>query len=240
MNNVLKFQIIVPFFNEEDNFKQFIKLVETLKLDDEIFIIVDNGSETDFIENFYKSQNNMKGWTFVKSEKNLGFGGGIKFGSKYSNKDYIAWMPGNLKVDPRDAYSLLLSQNLNKENLHIKCRRMNRPIIDAIKTSLFGLVASFYFRTLLFDAGGTPNLIDKKFFLDDKGYPNDFSFDLFVYYYSKKNNFNLSRPKINYTKRMYGKSHWQKGIISEIKLMITILSYKKLWNNILNNYKENF
>ena len=237
MKNDLDFQIIVPFFNEEENFKQFIKLVETIQLYDEVFIIVDNGSDTDFLENYYKNQKKISGWTFVKSEKNLGFGGGVKFGSKYAVKEYIAWMPGNLKVDPREAFKLFLNQDLNGEKLHIKCRRMNRPLIDAIKTSLFGIVASFYFRTLLFDAGGTPNLINKKFFLDDSGYPNDFSFDLFVYYFFKKNDFTLSRPKINYTTRMYGKSHWQKGIISEIELMISILNYKKSWNKLLNNYE---
>jgi hypothetical protein len=59
--------------------------------------------------------------------------------------------------------------------------------------------------------------------------PNDFSFDVFVYYFFKVNNLEIKRPKIKYTTRLYGNSHWQKGLISELKLFFSILSYKKEW-----------
>tara|TARA_B100001029_G_scaffold39339_1_gene30475 strand:+ start:7798 stop:8211 length:414 start_codon:yes stop_codon:yes gene_type:complete len=103
---------------------------------------------------------------------------------------------------------------------------------DSLKTFIFGILVSLYFRKYIYDAGGTPNLIHKNFFSIPKNFPNDFTFDIFVYFYCLLNKFQIIRPKIKYTIRVHGKSHWQKGFLSEIKLLTDVFRYKKEWKEI--------
>ena len=225
------FQIVVPFYNDEESFDTFVELLNKIEVNDNIFILLDNGSNTDEIKAIAqrKSGNN---WKFIRTEQNLGFGGGIKYAAKFVEKDYVAWMPGNLKLNPAEVYKVLLEQNLNEKYLYIKCKRTNRPKIDHLKTRIFGIIASIYFGKKIFDAGGTPNLIHKDFFSIEKDFPKDFSFDVFVYYYCLLNSFRIIRPTIDYKTRVHGKSHWQKGFLSEVKLTFDILKYKKKWLDI--------
>ena len=188
------------------------------------------------MEDYYSEREKLvQQWKVVRSENNLGYGGGVIFASKYVEKDFIAWMPGNMKINPIDAYDFVKNINLDKKNVYIKAQRTNRPFIDSLKTKIFGLAASLYFNIYIYDAGGTPNVVHKDFFKLSEFMPIDFSFDVFVYYYFKVNNLVINRPKIRYTKRLYGNSHWQKGLISELKLFFNILSYKKKWKLVSKN-----
>ena len=227
------FQIIVPFYNDGDNFKKFVNIVDDMEVGENTFIFLDNGSETNEIEEFSK-KNERKVWKVVKSKENLGFGGGIKYAANFVEKDYVAWMPGNLKLNPKDVYEVINKQALVQKYLYIKCRRFGRPFIDSLKTMIFGIAVSLYFNKFIYDAGGTPNLIHKDFFSIPKKFPNDFSFDIFVYFYCLVNNFKILRPKIKYTTRLHGNSHWQNGLISEIKLTLDVFKYKKDWKEIAN------
>jgi hypothetical protein len=224
------FQIVVPFYNDTDNFKQFVELIEHSHVPKDTFLLLDNGSENKFMEEYYSKKNiSSEKWKVIRSQNNLGYGGGIIFASKYTEKDFIAWMPGNMKINPIDAYDFVTNLTLDKKDIYIKARRTNRPFFDSLKTKIFGMAASMYFNTYIYDAGGTPNVVHKDFFKLSKCMPNDFSFDVFVYYFFKVNNLEIKRPKIKYTTRLYGNSHWQKGLISELKLFFSILSYKKEW-----------
>ena len=225
------FQIVVPFYNDEDSFDSFIEILKKIETHDNTFILLDNGSSTVKIEEIAQKKKGNN-WKFIRTEQNLGFGGGIKYAANFVEKDYVAWMPGNLKLNPSEVYKVLAEQNLNEKYLYIKCRRTNRPKIDHLKTRIFGIIASIYFGKKIFDAGGTPNLIHKDFFSIEKDFPKDFSFDVFVYYYCLLNNFRIVRPTINYKTRVHGKSHWQKGFLSEVKLTFDILKYKKKWLDI--------
>ena len=225
------FQIVVPFYNDEDSFETFVEILNKMETEDNAFILLDNGSDTNEIKKIAENKR-KNNWTFVRSEKNLGFGGGIKYAAEFVEKEFVAWMPGNLKLNPSDVYEVIAKQNLDGKYLYIKCTRKNRPKIDHLKTRIFGIIASIYFGEKIFDAGGTPNLIHKDFFSIEKDFPKDFSFDVFVYYYCLLNSFKIKRPSISYKTRIHGESHWQKGLISEIKLTFNILKYKKQWKDI--------
>ncbi len=201
-----------------------------MDLNEKIFIFLDNGSERNLISDLDIEES--KGWKLIRSDKNLGYGGGIKFASKFIQKEFVAWMPGNLKLNPKDVYEVLIKQPLDGKYTYIKCRRTGRPFIDSLKTFIFGILVSLYFRKYIYDAGGTPNLIHKNFFSIPKNFPNDFTFDIFVYFYCLLNKFQIIRPKIKYTIRVHGKSHWQKGFLSEIKLLTDVFRYKKEWKEI--------
>ena len=59
------FQIVVPFYNDEESFEAFIEILNKIEVDDNIFILLDNGSNTDEIKSIAqkKSGNN---WKFVR------------------------------------------------------------------------------------------------------------------------------------------------------------------------------
>ena len=154
----------------------------------------------------------------MRSEKNLGFGGGVVFAAQHISEDFVCWMPGNMKVKPGDVFDLINREEFKQNNVLVKAKRINRPFIDSFKTKAFGLLASLQFKKYMYDMGGTPNIIHKNFLIKLINAPKDFSFDAFVYYFAKLNNLEIKRPKISYRKRLHGDSHWQKGIMSELLL----------------------
>tara|TARA_B100001996_G_scaffold361611_1_gene328482 strand:+ start:222 stop:941 length:720 start_codon:yes stop_codon:yes gene_type:complete len=224
------FQIVVPFYNDYENFLKFIDIIEDYDIPKETFLLVDNGSEKNQIVKFYEeSSKENNSWKAVKSDENLGFGGGVKYGASVAEKEYIAWMPGNLKLNPIDVYNFCNKFHLNNKKILIKANRKGRPKIDTLKTRIFGIIVSIFYGINLNDAGGTPNIVHSNFFNKIKEIPNDFTFDVFVLYYYRKNKLEVIRPEITYTKRLYGSSHWQTGIIAELKLLFDVFKSRNNW-----------
>ena len=230
LKNKYNCKIVVPFYNDFENFKEFIKRIRDINEPLPVFLVIDNGSDSDEIKNYYMELENKENlnWEFEKFENNKGFGGAIKASTKLFMEDYISWMPVNMKVDPLDCFEMIKSNDLKYSKL-IKAKRVERPIIDKLKTLIFSLIMSLYFKKLLLDNGGTPNILNKKI-LDILDFaPNDFSFDFFIFYFFKYKNFEIFRPKVPYKKRVYGKSHWQNGVRSELRLTKEILLQKTIW-----------
>ncbi|MDA1181898.1 MAG: hypothetical protein O3C64_06005 [Proteobacteria bacterium] len=226
----------MPFYEEDENFEALIKKIEEIEETEEIFTIVDNGSSSNRIQDYYYKNNpNKEKWTFLKIQNNIGFGGAVKHTATFVNEDFIAWMPGNNKVDPTDLLELIKDPENLQENLLVKAKRSQRPLIASFKTFIFSILFSIWFQKLMFDNGGTPNIISKNILLNISNSPNDFLFDVFIYYYSIVNGYNTKRPKVAYKKRLYGESHWQKGFKSEFKLLWDVFSSKKIWRNIAQN-----
>ena len=200
-----------------------------------MFILVDNGSKNNNIVDFSNEKNSLKkNWKVIRSNNNLGFGGGVKYGVLNSDAEFVSWMPGNLKLDPKDVFNFLNKvKTLNKNEL-IKANRVGRPLIAKMKTIIFGAIVSIFFGVRMTDSGGTPNLVHRSFFNNPEVIPNDFSFDIFILYYFRLHKHRVTRPKIIYTKRMHGKSHWQNGIIPEIMLTLDVLKSKKEWKKKAN------
>lgn len=151
------------------------------------------------------------------------------------NEDFIAWMPGNNKVNPTDLLELIKDPENLQENQLVKAKRSQRPFIDSFKTFVFSIFFSIWFQKLMFDNGGTPNIISKNMLYNISNSPNNFLFDIFIYYYSIVIGYKTKRPKVAYKKRLHGKSHWQKGLKSEFKLLYDVFSSKNTWKNIAQN-----
>jgi len=203
-------------------------------------LLLDNGSDIPlFKHQLINTFDRENCWDLIRTEKNLGFGGGVIYATQKIDEDYVCWMPGNMKVKPSDVVELIKSDQYKKINTLIKAKRINRPIVDLLKTKIFSIIASIKFQKLMFDIGGTPNIINKKLLLGIKKYPKDFSFDAFMYYFALLNKLTIIRPKISYTKRLHGKSHWQRGFQTEIALTKKILKSKSSWKNIaLENFRK--
>ena len=224
----------IPIYKDLANLIEIIHEIENnsdLLVD---FYILDHGSKDAELTAYLDSLkiNNVK--TF-KVDENYGFGGGIKYLLQNIENEFIGWMPGNGKVNPKDLSQI---NNLfsDKKNVKaFKAKRSKRSTIENSKTFLAGLLISIYFRTNLFDSGGTPTIIKREFVSNLLNGPNDFSFEAFSMFTIKKLKIELVRSSIPYGIRIHGSSHWQRGIKSEIKLFSRIIRQKKDWRRLLKN-----
>ena len=137
-------------------------------------------------------------------------------------------MPGNLKVNPSCIFQLLQVMP-ESENFLIKARRTGRSRSATVKTFLAGIAQSIITGKLLFDTGGTPTIMHRNTIDRMKNPPRDVVLESYVLFFAKKTQLNLVRPKVNYGKRLYGTSHWQRGLLSEFKLLLRILSQARNW-----------
>jgi hypothetical protein len=223
----------IPIYKDLANLIEIIYEIENnpdLLVD---FYILDHGSKDAELTAYLDSLkiNNVN--TF-KVDENYGFGGGIKYLLQNIENDFIGWMPGNGKVNPKDLSQI---NNLfsDKKIKAFKANRSKRSTIENFKTFLAGLLISIYFRTNLFDSGGTPTIIKREFVSNLLNGPNDFSFEAFSMFTIKKLKIELVRSSIPYGVRIHGSSHWQRGFKSEIKLFFRIIRQKKDWRRLLKN-----
>jgi hypothetical protein len=79
------------------------------------------------------------------------------------------------------------------------------------------------------DSGGTPTICPKRFIESLKSPPTDYLFESYILHQAQLRKISIQRPAINYGQRKYGQSHWQRGIRSEVKLLILIWQNSKLW-----------
>jgi len=228
MNILKNFTIIVPVFDEFENLSEFIELVKKEGAKD-LFYFVDNGSFDSRIEDSLR-KNNLN---FSRTENNLGFGGGIKFGISKINSDFISWMPCNLKVSPSDAIGFINKIGEPNSTYLYKALRHERPKVDFLKTLLFSIIQSILLRTFINDSGGTPTAVHKSFFNKIDFFPNDYTFETYVLIKGKMLS-KIVRIKVKYGLRKYGKSKWQNGLLSEINFIINL--YKKSKNWTFDNY----
>ena len=217
--------IVIPFYNEPGNSKEFFQILQKVRIENTSWILVDNGS-TDKIT--LRNLPILENVTIVRLESNFGFGGGIKEGLKVAKSDYVAWMPGNLKVHPLAPRIMLdrflLSNDFNPEAF-IKAKREGRSILAKVKTSLSSLSISLLARRKLTDIGGTPTIIQKKYIEKILKTPNDYVFELATYLILLELKCEEIRIPNPYLSRIFGKTHWQNGLQSELQLLLKHIKY---------------
>jgi hypothetical protein len=222
----MKITMVVPIYDDFKSLQVLIKWIEETPADQISFLVVDNGSTDDRVS---KLLSNSRGnWRGIRSDANLGFGGGILFGVSRAETEFVGWMPGNLKIDPRGIPDFLKAFSFSEKNI-VKARRASRSKSARMKTILLGIAQSILLRTPMFDAGGTPTICSKEFLLSLPNPPQDYAFESFVLFKARKAKMKVNRPSIVYAVRKFGSSHWQKGLLSEITLFISIIKKSQKW-----------
>ena len=221
--------IVVPVFNEIDSLPIFLDMIAEAKSSEIHFLLVDNGSTREEVSTILRRGSNY--WSSLRTDTNLGFGGGILFGVGRSPTEFVGWMPGNLKVDPREVVQTLSCLKLEKMYL-VKAKRTGRTTSANAKTAVLGLIQSVLLRSNMFDSGGTPTLCHKDFILGLNNPPTDYVFESYVLYKARVSGMGVLRPKISYGKRVFGESHWQRGLGSEIALMRRIWASSRSWDRL--------
>lgn len=230
----MKLSIVVPCYNEEENIDRltegFVNVYDVLKkkLDFEL-LLVNNGSVDKTEEKILTACRKYNWVHLVKVDINQGYGFGIKEGMKNACGDFIGWIHADLQTPLSsviEASEIILSEKEN-ENIFVKGERMGRSFWDSFFTKGMALFEKIYLKTSMYDINGMPNVVSKKMYSEMNHIPNDFSLDLYVYYFAKKNGYRIRRFKVEQQVRQGGQSSWNKGFASRLKGATWVLGWSK-------------
>lgn len=217
--------LVVPVFDEGESAAALIQELREHRFPCGNFILVDNGSHVPLRCDEAVSPNQLE---ILRLEENRGFGGGIKAGVARARSEWVGWMPGNLKVMPSDV--LLMEEHLLAERwTFIKARRGARPLDARIKTLAVGAAQSLAAGKALFDSGGTPTFIRREFAPMLHEGPDDYLFESFVMYRANQLSLCGPRPVVPYRSRRFGRSHWQRGLRTEVRMAREMVTSAVAW-----------
>lgn len=223
----MKLSIVIPCYNESDSINLLIdKLLKILKNNIEI-ILVDNGS-TDGTYNKLISLNLPKNIKVVRVIKNLGYGNGIIQGLKSTEGEIVAWTHADLQTDPRDVIKCYeeYEQDLIDKKCIVKGKRKKRNFKEQIITLGMSLYCSVILNEKLVDINAQPKLFHRSFIdlLDSP--PLDFSLDLYLLYFFKKQNVKINSIPVYFDKRLHGEAKGGGGsFFGKMRVIINTIKY---------------
>lgn len=235
MESSLRFELVVPCFNEMLSLHALIeKTVESAKsrnLNSQQFnlVLVDNGSA----DGTQQLLGNLKEGFFhdwfriVRLDHNLGYGGGIVAGLKATTAPIIGFTHADLQCDPADAIEAFLEcQNLGEKVL-VKGQRVNRNLADWLVSRVYELAVGVLWGFWCYDLNAQPKVFHRTLLSRLKPYPQGIPFDAFVLYSAQKDGFLIQVRKVSLRGRMFGESHWAKGILNRLKTFKRVLQELK-------------
>ena len=111
----MKYSIIIPCYNEEDNVEKLINLLSSKSnLYDIEWIIVENGSKDNTRDLLKKACENRENFKLVYADKNQGYGYGIAQGLKNVSGDYVGWLHADMQVSPDSMLEFIKINELSK------------------------------------------------------------------------------------------------------------------------------
>ena len=220
----MNFSLVIPCFNEANNLPGLMeKCKKVLENKDNEIVLVDNGS-TDNSESILKGYLNIyPNLKIVKIENNIGYGNGILKGLKAAKGTFLGWTHADLQTNPEDALKGL--EFLKNDHTFVKGRRYGRPLFDRIFTVFMSIFETILLGKRLSDINAQPTIFSRKFFETWENPPNDFSLDLFAYYFAKKNKLSIVRFPVFFGKRLHGISHWNIDLRSKLKFINRTIKY---------------
>lgn len=234
--------IVIPCYNEEKNIPLIIERVKDIFNKDEIeLVLVDNGSidnTQNKIREYIKSYENIK---LVIVKKNIGYGFGVLTGLKKAKGEFICWTHADLQTDPLDCLKALeiIKKQENPEKVYLKGNRHERPFFDKFFEFGMSIFETIILRTYLNDINAQPNLFHKSFLNLMKNPPNDFSFELYVYYLAKTRNYKIIRFPVLFPERIHGESAWNTSFQSKIKFIKRTLNFSFKLKKVLREKNAN-
>ena len=214
MKKQIKLSIIIPVFNEAENIplvaEKFAGLVKNKDI--EILLVEDSGSTDNTREEIRKA---MKKYSFVKGVfiNERGYGKSIYEGLNSAKGEFLCWTHADLQTDLSDCIKALeiIQKQSTPEKVYVKGNRHNRQFFDKFFEFGMSVFESIILRTYLYDINAQPNLFHKSFIKLMKNPPNDFSFDLYVYYLAKTSKYKIIKFPVLFPKRIHGESKWNTG-----------------------------
>ena len=218
----MDFSVVIPCYNEKENIPMlldgFARALQG-KEDWVEVILVDNGSTDGSGEVLDKL---LPGYPFartVRVEINQGYGYGILRGLQAAKDNYVGWTHADLQTDPADIPKACQLIKEGGEACYVKGKRIGRPWSDVFFTKGMGLFETIFLGCPLQDINAQPNFFPREFYESWENPPYDFSLDLYAYYMAQKKELKLCRFPVEFTRRLYGSSHWNTGLVSKWKFI---------------------
>ncbi len=226
---MIKVSLIIPCYNESANLPLLINRCKDLfNIESSIeIVIVDNGSRDDTALILDKLTKNLNYFTRINIKNNEGYGHGILAGLEAANGEILSWTHADLQTDLLDVLKgLSIFQNsTNPELLFVKGQRQGRPILDVLFTVGMSIFETIFLRTSLWDINAQPTMFHRNFYGTWELPPNDFSLDLYSYFIAKRSKLIIKRFPVIFSKRVYGNSKWNFGLLSKYRFIVRTLSY---------------
>jgi glycosyltransferase involved in cell wall biosynthesis len=220
--NALRFSIVIPCFNEAESLKKLIAEASRIGIEyNGEFILVDNGSNDGTWQILESCRAPNVRW--VRTSKNLGYGGGILLGLKNSAASIVGWTHADLQTPLTDV--VLAVEAIGNERSFIKGRRRNRSIFDNFFTVGMSIFETIIFRMRLTDINAQPTVFTKNFSDTWTDPPTDFSIDLYALIQARISKIEIRRVPVHFLPREYGNSSWNTGIVSRWKFIHRAISY---------------
>ena len=216
----MKYSIVIPCYNEEDNLPRLIQTIQELAIGKDIeFLLVENGSKDNSFEVMRSLIVDIPFIKIVKVNVNQGLGYGIHEGIKQANGDYVGWIHADMQTPLSDIEKLFVClKDHDGDNVMIKATRHNRSLVDYFFTNCMAVYCTLLFRKFLYDIQAVPVIASRTLFDQMKDMPDGFAFDMFVYYEAKKRGYEVKRVPVRIFKREKGTSSWNSGIRARIRL----------------------
>lgn len=233
--------IIIPCYNEEKNLINLINQIKIIKNENpELkleFILVNDGS-TDQTSTMLQTLNQNQIYKVVDLKKNMGYGGCIQEGLKYSSSNILSWTHSDLQCDLNDVIKLykLYKEELLYKKIIVKGKRVKRNIFDSFFSNSMAILASIIFQKKFYEINAQPKIFSRILFKEFENAPKDFSLDLYLLYISKKKLYKIIEYPVVYKKRVAGVSKGGDSFLGKIKLTLRTIKY--IINLRLNAYEN--
>lgn len=225
-----RFSIVVPCYNEELNIPELLSQIDILADKNTYeFILVNNGSgdSTSALLN----RNIRPYLSIIDLPQNVGYGGGIKAGIELARGEFIGWIHADLQYSLVD--SLKVTENLSSDVKFLKGRRKGRNLFQLFVSANMSIFESLLFKKIFYDINAQPTIFHRSLLKNMSDIPNDFSIDLYAYLMAKKAGISVNRFQVDFIKRKSGKSSWNSGLWSIIKMSIATIKYSfSLWRKL--------
>ena len=189
----LGLSVVIPVYNESETLPSLIfRLAEVGdQADFPIeFILVDgfsNDDSTKILDDLLSDQDEDKFSCLFMNEKK-GYGNDILQGLAVAKHQVLSWTHADLQTDPFDlitAFKIYISSG--KENILVKGRRENRPLLDTLLTFGMQFFCMLTIKVSMSDINAQPKVFSAQFYESylKENAPADFSLDLFLLYQAR-------------------------------------------------------
>lgn len=201
--------LIIPAYNEAESLPSLINGMHQFCNEDVEVIIVDNGSVDNTFEVGTELSKQFSFLKIVRTDQNLGYGGGILLGLDASKGDYLAWTHADLQTDPNDVLVALdAARAIPEEYIFVKGFRKNRKFLPTMLSVFMQICASALLNRRLTEINAQPKLFTKKLYaaLKSSNPPKDFSLDLFLYVIAMRSAAHIIEIPVDFASRQFGEA----------------------------------
>ena len=217
------FDIIIPFFNEEENIKKTYSQSKELEklIDINSFIFINNGSLDNSAEVFEEIKLIDPKIKIITLNSNLGYGGGIKEGLNLSSSEFVLI---NHADGQFDAYNFIFSNRkyLPHEINSIMPQRLGRLPFEEFCSTVLRLIISLLTFRRVKDFNGQPKIFKISALKNISDLPNDYCIDYSLFKIFEDDCVFL--PVIQRDRRQ-GSSSWNNKIFNWIKIFMSYLVF---------------